>query len=288
MAEIALFGGSFDPPHVGHLLAAAWVLATEPVDELWFVPVHEHPLGKKMAAPFEHRVELCQLAIADLGLRRARVSRIEEDLGGEGRTVDLLEHLHQSRPGDRFALVLGTDLKFERSQWKRFERIEELARIIEVWRGGYPNTLGTRIAADAAHHVPDKDVGQQARADGVDAHRRQELVGGPDVRSWPAELPAAALALDHLAVEIERPPQQHVRRLDAAFEDEFADLGGGADQAVHGHRRHQMEAYSALLQREAQRLHRAGAALAVGEVVSDDDLGNPRGEEQVDESRRLQ
>src|SRR5713226_643265 len=146
MAEIALFGGSFDPPHVGHLLAAAWVLATEPVDELWFVPVHEHPLGKKMAAPFEHRVELCQLAIADLGLKRARVSRIEEDLGGEGRTVDLLEHLHQRRPGDRFALVLGTDLKLERAQWKRFERIQELARIIEVWRGGYPHAVGTRIA----------------------------------------------------------------------------------------------------------------------------------------------
>jgi nicotinate-nucleotide adenylyltransferase len=140
MAEIALFGGSFDPPHVGHLLAAAWVLATEPVDELWFVPVHEHPLGKKMAAPFEHRVELCQLAIADLGLRRARVSRIEEDLGGEGRTVDLLEHLQQRRPGDRFALVLGTDLKVERAQWKRFERIQELARIIEVWRGGFPGS----------------------------------------------------------------------------------------------------------------------------------------------------
>jgi len=59
MPEIALFGGSFDPPHVGHLLAAAYVLATEPVDELWLVPVFEHPLGKKPAAPFEHRVELC-------------------------------------------------------------------------------------------------------------------------------------------------------------------------------------------------------------------------------------
>ena len=58
MPEIALFGGSFDPPHVGHLLAAAYVLATEPVDELWLVPVFEHPLGKKPAAPFEHRVEL--------------------------------------------------------------------------------------------------------------------------------------------------------------------------------------------------------------------------------------
>ena len=60
MPEIALFGGSFDPPHVGHLLAAAYVLATEPVDELWLVPVFEHPLGKKPAAPFEHRVELCE------------------------------------------------------------------------------------------------------------------------------------------------------------------------------------------------------------------------------------
>ena len=46
--EIALFGGSFDPPHVGHLLAAAYVLATEPVDELWFVPVFGHPLGKPL------------------------------------------------------------------------------------------------------------------------------------------------------------------------------------------------------------------------------------------------
>ena len=56
MPEIALFGGSFDPPHVGHLLAAAYVLATEPVDELWFVPVLQHPLGKPLLASFEHRV----------------------------------------------------------------------------------------------------------------------------------------------------------------------------------------------------------------------------------------
>jgi nicotinate-nucleotide adenylyltransferase len=142
MAEIALFGGSFDPPHVGHLLAAAYVLSTEPVDELWFVPVHEHPLKKKMAAPFEHRVKLCEIAIADLGLKRARVSRLEQELGGEGRTVDLLEHLHRTRPGDRFALVLGTDLKEERKQWKRFDRVQELARIIEVKRSGFAGPAG--------------------------------------------------------------------------------------------------------------------------------------------------
>ena len=136
--EIALFGGSFDPPHAGHLLAAAYVLSTEPVDELWFCPVLEHPFGKKPAAPFELRVELCQRALDDLGLARARVSRVEQEVGGEGRTVDLLEHLHRLRPQDRFALVLGTDLVAERPQWKRFDRIQELARIISVQRGGFP------------------------------------------------------------------------------------------------------------------------------------------------------
>jgi nicotinate-nucleotide adenylyltransferase len=136
--EIALFGGSFDPPHVGHLLAAAYVLAVEPVDELWFVPVSGHPLGKPLRAPFEHRAELCELAIADLGLRRARVSRVEAELGGEGRTVDLLEHLRRAHPEHRWALVLGSDLAAERPQWKNFPRIEELARIIPLERAGFP------------------------------------------------------------------------------------------------------------------------------------------------------
>jgi nicotinate-nucleotide adenylyltransferase len=134
--EIALFGGSFDPPHVGHLLAAAYVLATEPVDELWFVPVAGHPLRKPLHASFEHRAQLCELAIADL--ERTRVSRIEAELGGEGRTVDLLEHLHRTYPDRKWALVLGSDLAAERPQWKRFDRIEQLARIIPLQRAGFP------------------------------------------------------------------------------------------------------------------------------------------------------
>ena len=144
--EIALFGGSFDPPHLGHVLAAAYVLATEPVDELWLLPVYEHPLGKKMAAPFEHRVLLCERAVRDLF--RVKVSRLESELKGEGRTVDLLEHLHRERPGDSFALVLGTDLVAERPQWKRFDRIAELARIITLERRGFsPGALLPEISS---------------------------------------------------------------------------------------------------------------------------------------------
>jgi nicotinate-nucleotide adenylyltransferase len=139
--EIALFGGSFDPPHAGHLLAAAYVLATEPCDELWLLPVYEHPFGKRFRASFEQRVELCEAALGAVGMARARVSRLEETLaraGGEGRTVELLEHLAAQRPADRFALVVGSDLLAETAQWKSFDRVRALARLVVLERGGYP------------------------------------------------------------------------------------------------------------------------------------------------------
>lgn len=176
MPEVALFGGSFDPPHVGHLLAAQYVLATEPVDELWLVPVCGHPLGKKLLGSFEHRVSLCEAAVRDL--RRARVSRAEQELGGEGRTVDLLEHLAARHPDTKFALVLGTDLVAERPLWKRFERILELARIVTIRRAGYdtgavlPQVSSTQVRAalqageDVSHLVP-RAVLDEIRAAGT-------------------------------------------------------------------------------------------------------------------------
>ena len=151
MPEIALFGGSFDPPHIGHLLAAAYVLAVEPIDELWLVPVHQHPFAKPLVGGYEHRVALCELLAALLP--RTRVSRAEQQ-SGEGRTVDLLEWLQRKHPATRWALVLGTDLDAEKPQWKRFDRVQQLARIVTVQRGGYgeggvaiPEVSSTQVRA---------------------------------------------------------------------------------------------------------------------------------------------
>jgi nicotinate-nucleotide adenylyltransferase len=164
MPEIALFGGSFDPPHVGHLLAASYVLATEPIDELWLVPVERHPFAKPLVGSYDHRVELCERLAAQLP--RTRVSRAEQE-SGQGRTVDLLEWLHRKHPQTRWALMLGTDLDAEKPQWKRFDRVEQLARIIIVRRGGYgeggvaiPDISSTQVRAllqaggDASRLVP--------------------------------------------------------------------------------------------------------------------------------------
>ena len=149
MPEIALFGGSFDPPHIGHLLAASYVLATEPIDELWLVPVERHPFAKPLVGSYDHRVELCERLAAQLP--RTRVSRAEQE-SGQGRTVDLLEWLHGKHPQTRWALVLGTDLEAEKPQWKRFDRVEQLARIITVRRGGYGEG-GVAIPEISSTHV---------------------------------------------------------------------------------------------------------------------------------------
>ena len=71
--EIALLGGSFNPPHVAHVMAAWWALATQGVREVWLLPTWRHPFGKELA-PWEDRVRMCELAIR-AAARRPRLHR---------------------------------------------------------------------------------------------------------------------------------------------------------------------------------------------------------------------
>lgn len=144
MREIALLGGSFNPPHVGHLMAAWYVLATEPVSEVWLLPSYRHPFGKALAS-FEHRVEMCRLAAATV--RGLHVCAAEAELAGDplvGYTARTLEHLRQKHPGDRFALVIGTDILPETAKWHRWDRVQELARVVVVGRQGHEAGAGDR------------------------------------------------------------------------------------------------------------------------------------------------
>jgi nicotinate-nucleotide adenylyltransferase len=131
--KVAVFGGSFNPVHVAHVLAAAYVLATEDVDEVLVVPCFVHPFAKELA-PFEDRFAMCEAAMG--WLPRTRVSRVEELLGGESRTLRTLEHLALERPGDCFRLVVGADLLLEGKRWHGFEEVLHLAPPIVLGRAG--------------------------------------------------------------------------------------------------------------------------------------------------------
>lgn len=138
-SRIAVFGGSFNPPHAAHQLVALYVLETQPVDELWFVPVKDHPFGKDLAT-FDHRIAMCELVAAPLG-PRARVSRAEETLSG--RTIDLLEHL--AAPGRALRLVVGADILHEAAKWHRWDDVVARAPLIAIGRGGITPPAGSVV-----------------------------------------------------------------------------------------------------------------------------------------------
>lgn len=140
---VAFYGGSFDPPHVSHVLAAAYVLATASVDSVLVVPTFDHPLGKRAGASFEHRVKMCEIAFADLA--RVEVSRIEGELGGQSRTVRTLETLTAKHPNKRFRLMIGADLLSELDRWYQRERIEALAPLLVVGRTGYDGAFDVQL-----------------------------------------------------------------------------------------------------------------------------------------------
>jgi nicotinate-nucleotide adenylyltransferase len=130
---VGIFGGTFDPPHVGHLGAARAALDSGEVDEVWLVPVLAHRF-EKTPAPFEHRVAMCRLLVA--GDDRMKVSEMERELERPGYTLDLVEALRRAHPEASFRLIAGADIYHERYEWHRYDEIAALAPPLYVARGG--------------------------------------------------------------------------------------------------------------------------------------------------------
>lgn len=151
--DVALLGGSFNPPHLGHLLAAHVVRALEPVDQVWFVPAAHHPFGKPLIG-FEHRLAMCELMCRDASGWLA-TSDIEGTLGGEGYTVDTLRALHRRWPDRRWTLVIGSDVVADLPRWHEVAEIRRLARIVVLNRDGHParDAIGPPLAKVSSTEV---------------------------------------------------------------------------------------------------------------------------------------
>jgi len=133
---VGVYGGSFNPPHIAHILAVSYVLATQPVERVLVVPAFDHPLGKHLA-PFVHRRAMCELALADL--RRVEVSSIESELGQTSRTLYTLRALAARHPDWRLRLIIGSDILDERDKWYAWDEIVALAPPIVLGRLGHPH-----------------------------------------------------------------------------------------------------------------------------------------------------
>jgi nicotinate-nucleotide adenylyltransferase len=133
---------------------ALYVLETQPVDELWFVPAFLHAFDKPLA-PFEDRLAMCERAAAPLG-PRVRVSAVERDLGGKSRTLLTVGRLQSLEPATRFSLVVGADLLNEIDSWFGSAELRQLVSFIVVGRQGVtPDvTKGLKPSTPAEEEAP--------------------------------------------------------------------------------------------------------------------------------------
>ncbi len=135
--RVALYGGSFNPPHLGHQLACTVALAAArpAIDELWMVPTFAHPFGKTLA-PFGDRVAMCRAAARIFG-GRVQVSHIEEELGGASYTISTWKALTARFPTHEFLLLIGADVASERARWHAWPELAALATFLVLGRTGY-------------------------------------------------------------------------------------------------------------------------------------------------------
>lgn len=128
-----IFGGSFNPPHVAHVLCAVSVLSTQNVARFIVVPTFQHPFAKTLV-DYETRLRMCEAALG--WLPKVEISSVERDLGGESRTLRTLEHLRQQHPEWSMRLVMGADLLLESPKWHAFDQIKEIAPPLVLGRAG--------------------------------------------------------------------------------------------------------------------------------------------------------
>ncbi len=147
--RLGVFGGSFNPPHIGHVLVAIDAIEALGLDKLIVVPANANPLKGENpgGASRIQRFQMTQMAFS--GDPRFEVSDMEIGRGGLSYTVDTLEQLWAENEGAELVLLVGTDSVATFERWARPDRIQELARIAVLMRAGDGSgaDAGTKIEA---------------------------------------------------------------------------------------------------------------------------------------------
>lgn len=186
--RIGLLGGSFDPPHVGHLLAASDAFEALELDRLVFIPAAVQPLkADRTTAAAKQRLAMTKmLAGSD---PRFDVDSIEIDRGGLSYTVDTLTALTLRWPSATLFWLVGADIVSSFGQWRQPERIVELATVVVLQRAG--ESAGGTLPA-GMRCLPTR------RIDVSSTEIRQRVREGRSVRGFVPDAVAEFIAAERL------------------------------------------------------------------------------------------
>ncbi len=157
-----ILGGTFDPPHIGHLLVASDAVEVLQLDRLLFIPNAVQPLKvSNLQTPGADRMEMMRLAVSDDA--RFAVDSIEIDRGGVSYTADTLEAL-TARARDDYFFLVGSDVASSFAQWRNPARIAALATVAVLER----ESIGADVSASAAVEAIRQVIGVQGGGGGRD------------------------------------------------------------------------------------------------------------------------
>jgi nicotinate-nucleotide adenylyltransferase len=181
--RIGVFGGTFDPPHIGHLVAAIDALQVLELDVVLLVVANApwQKLGERTISPAEDRLAMVRAAVD--GRPGLEVSDIEIRRGGLSYTADTLADLLAEEPDAELFLILGNDAAAGFATWERHEEVAELARLVVVDRPGTPTPIDdgfewTRI------DIPELEISSTELRQRVADGRSVEYLTPPGVAAY--------------------------------------------------------------------------------------------------------
>ena len=167
MQRIGIFGGTFDPVHVGHLVAALWCRDELALDNVLLVVANEpwQKVATRDLSSAEDRFAVVAAAVE--GVERLEASRIEIDRGGPSYTADTVEQVSGEFPGAALYLVVGTDVAAELGTWQRIEEVSSLVTLVVVDR---------TLPQDNSARGPGRSEGRGSEGRGSELLARRETV----------------------------------------------------------------------------------------------------------------
>lgn len=135
MMKVGLLGGTFDPPHNGHLIVAQEVLSSLALDEMWFMPTNVPPHKSEAKSKGIDRIEMVKQAIQ--GNTKFKIETIEFERSGPSYTYDTIELLNKKYPHITFYFIIGADMVEYLPKWHRIEELVHKIKFVGVKRPNY-------------------------------------------------------------------------------------------------------------------------------------------------------
>ncbi|MFC1743174.1 nicotinate (nicotinamide) nucleotide adenylyltransferase [Candidatus Riflebacteria bacterium] len=134
--RVGLYGGSFSPFHIGHLLSSLEIMAMSTLDEIWFLPCYQHRWKYNLLPP-EKRLEMLRIVCEDYPF--LNICDLEIDLAIKGETIKLIKKLQPHYgPDYRFFFIIGSDVAQQYHRWTGVEELTSLISFIIIHRIGFP------------------------------------------------------------------------------------------------------------------------------------------------------